>query len=400
MVHEIGFARWAVVLTLVLAIAMAAGPEAAQGAGTADWEPTPLGGRVLQLFTPAGGAVFARTEHGLFRSDDAGTSWAAVGLPAVGADPRARQVDVDPTGGVVLYASGAGGLHRSADGGATWTLVLPTDRHAQRIAASPADPGLVYLGLVGAPGISGDFWFLRSRDGGASWEQLEEHHNTLCGWGVPILLPHPTESGRVFRAANCLAGRNFGDALWHSADQGAAWSRVFGAATLNAADPQLAYPARLVGGRGAAPARYFLAANRDARFGGASLFRSDDDGRSWLEVLAFRGGGTMDRPDAPQVRLGGLAYDPGRPERVYVGVNAYAGDATGRTLSTSRVQTSAGGGDAWTDLGRRDLGEIDDLALGVDGRSLYLATDRGLWRLRLDGIPPRRPPVQVPSPSG
>jgi hypothetical protein len=39
----------------------------------------------------------------------------------------------------------------------------------------------------------------------------------------------------------------------------------------------------------------------------------------------------------------------------------------------------------------------NDLALDVDGRALYLATDRGIWRLRLDGIPPR-PPVQVPSP--
>ena len=150
MVHEIGFARWALVSTLALAVAVAVGPDAAaQGAGAADWEPTPLEGRVLQLFTPAGGAVFARTERGLFRSDDAGTSWAAVGLPEMEADPRARQVEVDPTGGIALYASGAGGLHKSADGGATWTLVLPTERHVQRIAVSPADPGLVYLGAGG-----------------------------------------------------------------------------------------------------------------------------------------------------------------------------------------------------------------------------------------------------------
>jgi hypothetical protein len=42
---------------------------------------------------------------------------------------------------------------------------------------------------------------------------------------------------------------------------------------------------------------------------------------------------------------------------------------------------------------------INDLALDVDGRSLYLATDRGLWRLRLDRIPPPQPPAQVPSPA-
>jgi photosystem II stability/assembly factor-like uncharacterized protein len=311
---------------------------------------------------------------------------------------RSWQVEVDPGDRVVLYVAGAGGLSKSTDGGASWTLLLPTERHAQAIAVSPADPGLVYLGLVASPGISSDFWFLRSRDGGATWDQLEEHHNSLCGWGVPILVPHPTEPSRVFRAASCLAGRDFGDALWHSGDQGATWARVFGATRLDAADPQLAYPARLVGGRGATPARYYLAANRDARFGGSSLFRGDDDGRTWTEVLAFRGGGTMDRPEAQSIRLGGLAYEPARSDRVYVGFNAYAGEATGRTLADSGVMMSASGG-TWTDLGRRSLGEINDLALDVDGRSLYLATDRGVWRLRLDRIPPPQPPAQVPSPA-
>jgi photosystem II stability/assembly factor-like uncharacterized protein len=398
MVGTIVVARWAVaLLTLALMVGTVRSGEAkAQGVVPAAWELTSLGGPVLQLFTRADGALYARTETGLFRGDDARTSWAPVGLPPVGA---ARQVEVDPTDRAVLYASGAGGLYKSTDDGATWFLLLPTERHVQRIAASPADPALVYLALVAAPGISGDFWFLRSRDGGESWEQLEEHHNSLCGWGIPILLPHPTAPSRAFRAANCLAGRNFGDALWHSADQGVTWSRVFGATSLNAADPQLAYPARLVGGRGSAPARYYLAANRDARFGGSTLFRSDDDGRTWTDVLAFRGGGVSDRPEAPSVRLGGLAYDPGQPDRVYVAFNVFTGDATGRLLAGSGVTVSVSGGTAWTDLVGQDLGMANDLALDVDGRTLYLATDRGLWRLRLDRIPPPRPPAQVPSPS-
>ena len=37
----------------------------------------------------------------------------------------------------------------------------------------------------------------------------------------------------------------------------------------------------------------------------------------------------------------------------------------------------------WSDLGRQDIGAVSDLALGVDGRNLYAATDQGLWRLPL-----------------
>lgn len=399
MVRTIVVACWAAaLLTLALLYATLHPAQAeAQATGSADWQLAPLGGPVLRLFARADGAVYARTEDGLFRSAN-GTSWGPVGLPPSGVNPRTRQVEVDPTGRAALYASGEGGLYKSTDDGASWSLLLPTERHVQRIAASPADPALVYLALVGAPATSGDFWFLRSHDGGASWQQLEEHHNSLCGWGVPILLPHPTEPDRVFRAANCLAGRNFGDALWHSPDRGGTWSRVFGATSLDAADPQLAYPARLVGGRGSAPARYYLAANRDARFGGSTLLRSDDDGRTWTAVLALRGGGVSDRPEAPSLTLGGLAYDPDRPDRVYVAVNVSTGDATARTPAGSGLKASANGGTTWTDLDGPDLGVANDLALAVDGRALYLATDRGVWRLRLDGIPPR-PPVQVPSPS-
>ena len=144
----------------------------------------------------------------------------------------------------------------------------------------------------------------------------------------------------------------------------------------------------LPGGQPRRPLRRGLALPQRRRrphlAGGARVPRGRDDGSA---------GGPIHPARRPGVR-------PGRPERVYVGVNVYAGDATGRTLSASRVQANADGGGTWADLGRRDLGEINDLALGVDGRSLYLATDRGLWRLRLDGVPPPRPPVQVPSPSG
>jgi photosystem II stability/assembly factor-like uncharacterized protein len=332
----------------------------AQAAADADWVPAGLSGPVRELFAPADGTLLARTTDGLLRSDDGGTSWASVALPS-----SPGRVDVDPTASTLLYAAGADGLYKSADRGATWLLVLPTSEAVQAIAASPADGTVLYVGLTRSPTNSPDFRFLRSRDGGATWEQLEEHHNSLCGWGVRILQPHPTDVRRVFRTADCYAGRNLSDALRQSLDQGATWADLF--------EPQLAFPTRLVGGAGAAPGRLYLAANRDARAGGSSVFRSDDDGRNWSEVLGFRGGGTTEQPNLPNVQIGGLAYDPAAPNRVFVGL----------TEGGRGVRASSDGGRTWVNLGRQDLGQINALVLGINGRDLYAATDSGLWRLSL-----------------
>ncbi len=362
--------------------------NAGASAALIDWEVVDLEGPVLRLFAPVGGAIFARTDDGFFRGDDGGATWEPVDLP-----PSPGAVAVSPIDQGVLYAGGPEGLYRSEDAGATWRLVLatadlPTTERVLHVAVSPADPELVYVALTGRSSPSADFRLLRSRDGGMSWQQLEEAHNSLCGWGVRILEPHPADPERVFRTAGCYAGRDLVDDLEHSADQGESWSAVI--------RPEGAFPERLVGGRGAAPTRFYLAANRDARVGGSSIFRSDDDGQSWREVLAFRGGGTAQESTVPDIRVGGLAYNPAAPDRVFVGLNAYLSRTPNRPLSGSEVRASTNGGATWAILGGRELGEIRDLALSGDGLSLFAATDRGLWRIRLDQVPPGRPPAQIP----
>ncbi len=390
--------RWLaalVVIALVLTLDVGESlgvPAHAEG----DWEQTGLSEPVLQLFTPASGALFAVIASGLLRSDDGGTAWRPVELPRKQDDTRAWRVAVDPLDHSVLYFWGSDGLHRTVDDAASWILLLPSTESARAIAVSPADRDVLYLGLAARPDISADFRFIRSDDGGASWQQLEEHHNTLCGWGVRILEPHPADPNRVFRSAGCYAGRDFSDSLEHSADRGDSWSGVFGASSFG--DAQFAFPARLVGGRGTAPGRYFLAANRDVRIGGAALFRSGDDGRAWTEVLSFPRRESPQGP-APNVSTGGLAYDAGAPDLVYVGLNGYDDEVFRRTHTGSWVQASRDGGATWSDLGGRGLAQIADLALGVDGLYLYAATDRGLWRFRSPastGDDRRQPPVQLP----
>ena len=117
------------------------------------------------------------------------------------------------------------------------------------------------------------------------------------------------------------------------------------------------------------------------------MLRSDDDGASWDEVLAYRGGGTPgfappgEDPKAPNVQLGGLAYDPAQPDQVYVGRQVFHGYF--EPPAGGAVAASRDGGQTWFDLGRQDIGAVRDLALSVEGGLLFAATDQGLWRLHL-----------------
>jgi photosystem II stability/assembly factor-like uncharacterized protein len=202
---------------------------------------------------------------------------------------------------------------------------------------------------------------------------------------VPILRPHPTDVQRVFRVADCIAGRNVGETLMQSTNQGQSWTPRFNPQPLSA--PFLGYPQLLVGGQGLEPQRFYLGLNRDRRVGGSAVVRSDDDGATWSEVLAYHGGGTPgfaapgEDPNAPNVRLGGLAYEPAQPDHVYIGRQVLPGFF--EPPSGGAVAASLDGGESWADLGRQDIGAVSDLALSPDGIWLLAATDQGVWRWRL-----------------
>ena len=364
-----------VVLALLAANASTISARAPKDSVNHDWILTGLGDPVVRLFTPTSGAFFAETANAFLRSDDGGSTWRSVSL-----GPATSILNVDPTDHTILFAAGSDGVYKSSDDAASWKLIFAygqdVGRNTLALAVSPADHNLLYLAVSTIPGVSSDFRSFRSQDGGTTWRKLEERHFSLCGWAVLILQPHPIDAGRVFRAASCTAGRDFGEPLNHSANAGETWTEAW-----NGSAEELGYPSRLVGGQGAAPGRFYLAVNRDRRLGGSTLFRSDDDGATWTSMLVYRGGGSPgfgEDPLTAAVEIGGLAYDPSNPERLYIGRQAfltYSGPADG-----GAVAASVDGGATWSELGRQDVGAVSDLALGIDGRNLYAATDHGLWQ--------------------
>jgi len=364
-----------VLLMLALTFSLGAGYQM-QTTSSGEWQPTGLTEPVWRLFTPASGALFAHTARisgvrvgplrlewgSLLRSDDSGVSWRPVPLPT----GSTGVVAIDPTDHSVLYGMGAEGLYKSEDDAANWRLIYRSGGYdLALIALSPADQRLIYL-------YRGRTWDLgqvlvRSRDGGATWEELP------LSCRMVRLQPHPTDPRRVFDLGGCSART-----LSVSIDQGEQWSQLFTSGAEGGIES-------LVGGWSAAPARFYLASHYAGRrlsptqFGCCAvtgLYRSDNDGQTWTEKQTWSNASTWSSEQAVShrgQRFGGLAYDPSEPDRVYVGLT-YAGGG---------VKVSADGGSSWSDLGRQDLGEIHDLALGVDGRHLYAATDEGVYRLSL-----------------
>jgi hypothetical protein len=398
---------------LLVALALVAPVTADAQPAKADWTQVDLGAPVSRLFTPSSGAFFAQTSAALMRSDDGGATWAPVSLPSA-----SHVLAIDPTNHQVVYAAGQDGVYVSRDDAATWNRLLaygPTvGSDALALAVSPADPNLLYLGVAGSFGGAvatanrlplTNFWFLRSKDGGSTWESLEERHYSLCGWEVSILRAHPSNSNLVFRSSNCLAGRIFYDTLTRSSDQGRTWEDW----SWSSPEGQLpdrygqindtcyrGYPTLLVGGQGAAPQDFYLAVNRDSRIVGSLLVRTDDDGATSKVLLDLRGpppppGGSttfaacMTDPDgSADTRIQGLAYDPAQPDHVFVGFSGIP--SIGSPAADSSVLASLDGGTSWASVGCQSIGPVNDLALGIDGRNLYAATDTGVWRLALGDL--------------
>ena len=367
---------------LVAALVAFAASAAARGqtTGADDWTATSLTSRAARLFTPTSGALLAATTDGLMRSDDAGDTWypVAVGQSVV----SVGRADQD-----TLFAAGdPEPLLKSTDGGITWKPLMVGEPFIGKVvdvvAESPADPGLLYAGLK-RPGISDEYWLYRSTDAGSRWTEALYSHNSTCGWSAQLLVPHPTDPTRLyFSGGGCHAGRDFFEIVRQSADQGQTFADFYANRQVTADAPG-GFPKALIGGQGAASRRWYLAINRDQRLGGSVLLRSDDDGATWDSVLDHVGGGTFDQQKSTfSVSIAGVAYDAADPDTVYVARNgAFPGFPP--TLVTSGVTVTHDGGQTWSDLGGQQVGAIVDLALGIDDRYLFLATDAGVARLAL-----------------
>ena len=175
--------------------------------------------------------------QGLYRSMDAGKTWALMGLEQTGRIPR---IVIDPKNPNVVLVCALGhaygpqadrGVFRTIDGGQTWNKTLFVDENTgcSDIAMDPKNPRVLFAGMwqleihtwgrdSGGPG-SGLF---KSTDGGATWKRLsgsalptrpvgkvavaiaQSNPNRVyamieTGDGIPVN-GQPTDNGQVWRS--------------------------------------------------------------------------------------------------------------------------------------------------------------------------------------------------------
>ncbi len=246
---------------------------------------------------------FGAAGGGVWKTDDAGATWHAMGdLPAaaVGAlaiAPSNPEVIYVGTGQVAArYDVAAGnGVYKSTDGGKSWVSAgLEATRHIGRILVDPKNPDTVLVGALGHYfGPNAERGVFRSSDGGKTWKR------TLfvdADTGVVDLAADPENPGIVYAAAWQV--RNYpwlsyfqpnagpGSGVYKSTDGGITWKRLGGngwpKATLGRIGLATAAGGRVYAVINAAPNSGNVphAATQDE----GGLYRSDDGGAHWQRV--------------------------------------------------------------------------------------------------------------------
>ncbi|MDQ2889913.1 MAG: hypothetical protein M3R65_05080, partial [Gemmatimonadota bacterium] len=175
---------------------------------------------------------------GIYKSTDAGKTWANMGLRETG---RIGRILINPSNPNIVFVCALGratgpqqerGVYRTTDGGTTWQRVLFVDdgTGCSGITMDAHDPNVLFAGMwqvvmhtwamFGGGPSSGLY---TTRDGGTTWSRLTDPglpHSPLGKIDVAIA---PTNSSRVY-------------ALIQTADQGSVWRSDDGGRTWKVAN--------------------------------------------------------------------------------------------------------------------------------------------------------------------
>ncbi|MBI4913203.1 MAG: glycosyl hydrolase [Acidobacteria bacterium] len=332
--------------------------------------PAVTSGRVVDIaVVPSRPATWyvAVASGGLFRTDNAGTTWTP--LFDEQASYSVGCVAVDPTNPSVVWA-GSGennsqrsvgygdGVYKSLDGGQTWKNVgLKGSEHIGKIVIDPKHPDTVFVAAQGplwAPG--GERGLYKTTDGGKTWKAvlaISEHT------GVSDVWMDPRDPSRLYAASYQRRRHVWGmvhggpeSAIHKSTDGGATWRRLekglpkadlgrIGLA-VSPADPDVVYA---------------LIEATDPKDRGC--YRSTDRGESWTRRSGYNPGGPQYYQE--------LIPDPRKADRVY-SMDMYN-------------QVTEDGGVTWKRLGEKSK-HVDNHALWIDPRNtehLLNGNDGGVY---------------------
>jgi len=284
-------------------------------------------------------------------------------------------------------------IRRSLDGGDTWETVLKVEGSdgITTIAFDPSNPSVLYAGSIGENG--GRVYV--SRDGGDTWNVLNERYTMCTVWGQPQLMIDPTDPSVAY-AGTWLAG------TWKTMDGGRSWTLLRGAPvsatslSIDPLQPNVVYlsdrssPTVWRSGDGGDTWTQVADFRNDGALlvmrvlvhdgvvfastfhpglQGGRLYRSSDDGATWKDVTGTLPKGILD-----------IAVDPRNPQLVYV------------TTNINSAYKSADGGETWFHMdGFPDVGAYDIEIDPRDSNTLYASARGGslpAWFTSISGDHP------------
>ena len=289
--------------------------------------------------------LYAATGIGVFKSSDAGVSWArkTVGLGA----PFVTDLALDPTVPSTLYVGTAAynvgtvaGVYKSVDGGEHWAASstgISATTSISALVIDPVSPSVLYAGSSGG-GI------FRSTDAAATWTPI---NGGLLDLSIQTLTIDPTSPNTLFAGSI--------HSLFRSTNGGAVWQRVYdvgqeGVFTIRI-DPRSA--STLYAGI------MYYGPLPDPLPPPGGVIKSTDGGTTWSRL----GNGL------PNLGVRALAISPGPPATIYAG-----------TWGTG-VYVSRDEGATWSALIAGPItSDVYSLEFDRSG-TLYAGTFRGAFRL-------------------
>jgi photosystem II stability/assembly factor-like uncharacterized protein len=243
-------------------------------------------------------AYFGACAGGVWKTVDGGVYWRCVSdgyftSATVGAIAVARSdsnVIYAGTGETTIRidVSYGDGVYKSTDAGRTWAHVgLRETKHIGKVVIHPDNPDLVYIAALGdAFGPNEERGVFRSKDGGKTWQKiLYRNQDAGC-----VDLSMDPNNPRILFAAFWQTRRSFwtlnsggpGSGLFRSFDGGDTWEEISGKHGL---------PGGVLGKLGvsvseAQPGRVYALIEADEEHIG--LYRTDDYGRNWSYISPNR----------------------------------------------------------------------------------------------------------------
>lgn len=177
--------------------------------------------------------------NGMYRSDDAGTTWQWLGLKEV---QQIGGLAIHPTDPNIVFVAALGhpygpnperGVYRSSDGGKTWTKSLYIDENtgAIQVTFDPNNPDILFADMwAGRQGPwENGAWngknsgLFKSTDGGKTWKKLTTGlPSTERGLGRIGFCIAPSNSRRMYATVD--AGKEGG--IYRSDDAGESWKKI------------------------------------------------------------------------------------------------------------------------------------------------------------------------------